>query len=50
VPLSGGATQVTITITYDRKLAPSWYFGPLHRKAVGDGLTYALNDIIGPTP
>lgn len=49
VPLSGGTTQVTITVAYDRKLAPSWYFGPLQRKAVGDGLTYALNDIIGPT-
>lgn len=46
-PLATGQTQVTITISYDRKLAPSWYFGPLQKKAVGDGLEYALRDILG---
>ncbi|MGJ8561208.1 MAG: hypothetical protein ACSHX3_13315 [Litorimonas sp.] len=49
VPLASGQTEVTITIGYNRKLAPSWYFGPLQKKAVGDGLEYALNDILRPS-
>lgn len=48
-PIATGQTQVTITVSYDRKLAPSWYFGPLQKKVVSDGLDYALRDILGPT-
>lgn len=50
VPLTDGQTRVTITVSYDRKLAPSWYFGPLQKKAVSDGLAYALSDILAPAP
>lgn len=50
VPLETGLTRVTITVGYDRKLAPSWYFGPLQKKAVSDGLAYALSDILDPVP
>lgn len=48
IPLTTGQTQVTITVGYERKLAPAWYFAPLQKKAVGDGLDYALRDILGP--
>lgn len=49
VPLGNGRTRITITVEYDRKLAPSWYFGPLQKKAVSDGLAYALSDILDPS-
>jgi hypothetical protein len=48
VSLPNGQTQVTISVGYERKLAPSWYFGPLQKKAVSDALDYALNDILDP--
>lgn len=42
-----GKTEVTLTIRYERKLAPAWYFNPLQKRAVGDGLNYALTQILG---
>ena len=45
-PRSDGTTNVTITLRYHRKLAPAWYFGPAMERAVGDGLDYALSEII----
>lgn len=46
-PRPDGTTEATLTVTYDRKLAPAWYFGPMQRKVVGDGLDYALGEIMG---
>ena len=46
VPLPDGRTEATITVTYTRDLAPSWYFGPPMRAAVGDGLDYMLTEIL----
>ena len=46
-PLPDGRTRATLTVDYRRDLAPSWYFGPPMRAAVGDGLDYMLNTIIG---
>lgn len=46
-PRADGRTDVTLTVGYERLLAPSWYFGPLQKRAVGDGLDYALKEIIG---
>ncbi len=45
-PLENGQTEVTITVGYHRKLAPSWYFGPPMKAAVRDGLDYALTEIV----
>lgn len=45
-PHQNGGTEVTLTVTYDRKLAPAWYFGPMQKKVVRDGLDYALAEII----
>jgi hypothetical protein len=47
VPRADGRTEVTLSVGYERLLAPSWYFGPLQERAVGDGLDYALAQIIG---
>lgn len=46
-PRADGQTDVTLTVGYERLLAPAWYFGPLQKRAVGDGLDYALHAIIG---
>ncbi len=45
-PRPDGTTEVTLSVGYHRLLAPSWYFGPMQEKAVGDGLDYALEQII----
>ena len=45
-PVGDGQTRVTLTVGYQRSLAPSWYFGPAMRKAVGDGLEYSLAQIL----
>lgn len=46
-PQSDGSTRATLAIAYKRDLAPSWYFGPLQKRAVGDGIDYALRHIMG---
>lgn len=48
-PLGPGQTQVTLTLGYERKLAPGWYFGPLQKRAVEEGLDYVLSQIVGAT-
>lgn len=45
-PMDSGQTEVTITVSYERKLAPAWYFGPPMRAALRDGLDYALAEIV----
>ena len=45
-PLGDGRTRATIAVAYQRDLAPSWYFGPPMRAAVGDGLDYVLNTVL----
>ncbi|MEM9532854.1 MAG: hypothetical protein AAGA23_18180 [Pseudomonadota bacterium] len=32
---TGQRTEVTLTIDFERKLSPAWYFGPLQKRAVG---------------
>ncbi|WP_298912986.1 hypothetical protein [uncultured Algimonas sp.] len=49
-PQPDGRTQATLSVGYERRLAPSWYFGPLQRRAMSDGLDYALAHILGADP
>ncbi|MBM7785612.1 hypothetical protein [Tenggerimyces flavus] len=41
----GGKTQVRLTIWYERKLDPSWYFGPLQQAFMHEGATYLLDSL-----
>lgn len=44
--VSDSVTQVTLTISYDRKLDPSWYFGPLERFGVKQTAGYLIDKVI----
>ncbi|MBT5432892.1 MAG: hypothetical protein HOL02_11650 [Rhodospirillaceae bacterium] len=35
LPMTDGTTSIAISVTYERSLAPSWYFGPLQAYTVG---------------
>jgi len=44
-PINRSSTRVSLTISFDRLLDPSWYFQPLERFAVKKGLEFYLNQI-----
>ena len=41
-----GGTQVTLTVSYDRKLDPAWYFAPLERFGVKQTAGYLIDKVI----
>jgi hypothetical protein len=41
-------TQVTWTLTYDRNLAPAWYFGPWERYATRLAAAYLIDTVATP--
>lgn len=47
-PESGGRTQVTWSIAYDRKLDPAAYFGPLERVAMRQAASYLIAAVATP--
>lgn len=44
--VSDSVTRVTLTISYDRKLDPYWYFGPLERFGVEQTAGYLIDKVI----
>ncbi|MEM9227911.1 MAG: hypothetical protein AAGA45_08070, partial [Verrucomicrobiota bacterium] len=44
-PLKGGGTRVQLTIEYQRKLDPAWYFAPLIHQGVAEAGTFFLQEI-----
>lgn len=42
---TGDKTQVRLTMWYERKLDPSWYFGPLQQGFMHEGATYLLDSL-----
>jgi len=44
--LGGGQTELSLTIHYDRKLDPYWYFGPLQKFTVEKSADYLIQNII----
>lgn len=45
-PLPNGQTEVSLTIKYKRLLDPSWYFGPLQRRAMNESADYLIQNVI----
>ena len=45
-PLHSGATEVALTVHYERKLDPAWYFAPLQEYAVGQSADYLIRSVI----
>ena len=45
-PVSKTQTEVSLTINYERKLDPAWYFGPLQRVAVGESADYLISQVL----
>lgn len=45
-PISATQTRVILTISYDRKLDPAWYFGPLERFGVKQTAGYLIDQVI----
>ena len=45
-PITEDKTRVTLTVSYDRKLDPAWYFHPLERFAVEQTAGYLIEQII----
>ena len=43
---SDGQTEVNLTVNYERKLDPFWYFGPLQTLAVEQSADYLIKNII----
>lgn len=39
-------TEVSLTINYERKLDPAWYFGPLQRIAIGESADYLISQVL----
>jgi len=44
--LGGGQTELSLTIHYDRKLDPYWYFGPLQKFTIEKSADYLIQNII----
>ncbi|MEL7535914.1 MAG: hypothetical protein AAFZ58_05840 [Pseudomonadota bacterium] len=44
-PIDGTQTEVTLSITFRRKLDPAWYFGPLQRFAVTRMAEFLLDEV-----
>jgi len=42
-PAGGGRTEVSVTMTYHRRLDPFWYFGPVQRGLMHEGAGYMLD-------
>lgn len=47
-PVADQKTRVTLTVRYDRKLDPAWYFGPLQRFAVKQMARHLIATVITP--
>jgi hypothetical protein len=47
-PASGGGTNVTWTLRYDRGLDPAWYFGPWERYAARLAAGYLIDSVATP--
>ncbi|MDQ6710411.1 MAG: hypothetical protein M3Z11_07620 [Candidatus Dormibacteraeota bacterium] len=45
---SGGRTLVTCSISYDRRLSPAWYFGPLEQLAAQSSADYLIQVMAMP--
>jgi len=45
-PVSKTQTEVSLTINYERKLDPAWYFGPLQRIAIGESADYLISQVL----
>lgn len=43
-----GVTPVTWTLRFDRRLDPSWYFGPIQQLAAGRAAHYLLDTLAVP--
>ncbi len=44
--LEENKTEITLTINFERKLDPSWYFKPLEEYGIGQTAHYLMNSII----
>jgi hypothetical protein len=42
-PAAGGDTEVRLTLAYERRLDPSWYFGPLQHVLTREGAAHLLD-------
>ena len=45
-PINGDKTEISLTVQYDRKLDPAWYFGPLERYGVETMAAFLITDIM----
>ncbi|UTW45266.1 hypothetical protein KFE80_13040 [bacterium SCSIO 12696] len=45
-PLAGGQTRVSLSIEYERRLDPAWYFGPLQRYAVEQMAHHLIKEVM----
>jgi hypothetical protein len=45
-PLANGATKVTISVSYDRKLDPAWYFQPLQEYGVTKMAEFLIEELM----
>ncbi|MEP3050543.1 MAG: hypothetical protein ABJP48_11180 [Erythrobacter sp.] len=45
-PLAGGGTRVALSVRYDRRLDPAWYFGPMQQLAAKQSARLFLSDIV----
>ena len=43
-----GTTEVTWTLHFERRLSPSWYFGPWQRYAAGKAVGYLIDTVATP--
>ncbi len=48
-PVNDHQTKVTLSVSFDRKLDPIWYYGPLERFAVKKGIQYFINETLNKT-
>lgn len=42
-PVGGDRTEVSVTLVYQRRLDPSWYFGPVQQVLMHEGAAYMLD-------
>lgn len=47
-PITESKTRVTLTIAFERKLDPAWYFGPLERYGIRKTADYLITEVIAP--
>lgn len=45
-PIGTDATEVTLTVRFERKLDPAWYFGPLERFGVSRMAEHLIDEVI----